>query len=215
MRARKKKYTAERLTRQENIVLTDNEFYSADWSKVFQNTQPIHLELGCGKGGFLTEMAKRNPELNFVALEKIPDVLVVAVEKAASENLSNVRFVNADAALVNYAFQRSSVDCIYINFCDPWLKTKQHKRRLTHKNFLTIYTHILKEGGKLCLKTDNRELFDFSLEEIETFGGFSLQNVTFDLHHSGFEGNVLTEYEQKFLTAGLPIHRLEAVKDYV
>lgn len=212
MRARKKKYTAERLTRQGSLVLSKLEFYNADWKNIFGNDHPIHLELGCGKGSFITETANRNPEINFVAMEKIPDVIVMAAERASEGKVTNVRFVNGDAAFIHYAFRPDSLDGIYINFCDPWLKKKQHKRRLTHHNFLDIYKFILKDGGKICFKTDNRELFDFSLEEIGNHSGFILQNVTYDLHHSGFEGNIVTEYEAKFSSQGLPIHRLEAVK---
>ena len=212
MRSRKKKYTTERIARQGERVLSNFEFYNADWQEIFGNDNPIHLEIGCGKGSFISETARRNTDINFVALEKIPDVIVMAVEKAAEENISNIRFVQGDAAYLQYAFKPQSLDCIYINFCDPWLKTKQHKRRLTHSNFLNIYNFILKTGGKVCFKTDNRELFDFSLEEIEKHPAFILQNVTFDLHNSGFEGNVVTEYEYKFSSAGMPIHRLEAIK---
>ena len=170
----------------------------------------MHLEIGCGKGRFITETAKLNPNINFLAAEKNLDVLLLAAEKIKNENVKNVKFFAGDAN--NFAdFERGKVfDRIYINFCDPWKKNRQAKRRLTHKNFLEIYKNILKDGGELHFKTDNTDLFEFSLNSFADFG-LKMKNITLNLHKSGFEGNVMTEYEKLFSEKGQPIYRCEVV----
>lgn len=141
MRARKKKNTKERLSGLSEIVLNYKEFFNADWEEIFKNKNPLHLEIGCGKGAFITKNAALSPDINFVAIEKIPDVLVIAAETAAEQKTGNVRFCNADAQFLNYAFKENSLDCIYINFCDPWLKKSSINAALHTKAFL-IYTAL-------------------------------------------------------------------------
>lgn len=212
MRARKKKHTAERLELCGDIVVKNAEGNAGLWSQIFNNTNPCHLEIGCGKGSFIVEMAKRNPNINFIALEKIGDILVMAAEEALPLSLQNLRFVNSDAMFLPYMFQKGELSVIYLNFSDPWPSSKKIKKRLTHKDFALSYKKILNKKGEIHLKTDNKDLFEFSLEEL-SHCGFYLKDITFDLHNSSFKENVLTEYEKKFLEQGLPIHRAVAVKN--
>lgn len=203
MRMRKKKHGAERL------AACDFLFYDKE-KNPFENGHSLHLEIGCGKGAFITETARRHPEINFIALEKISDVLLLAMERAAREGLPNLRFLNCDAQILPEKLPPHSLGRIYLNFSDPWPKKGHSKRRLTHRRFLEIYRSLLCEGGGIYQKTDNAVLFDFSLEEFAACG-FRLENVTRDLHHSIWEAdNIHTEYEDHFSQQGYAIHRLEA-----
>ncbi len=172
---------------------------------------PLHIEIGCGKGAFICAAAALHPEINYIAVEKISNVIVLAMEKAKEANLKNLKFIRGDFSLIAQDFPDGCADRIYLNFSDPWPKTGYAKRRLTHGAFLELYKRILKTGGEIHFKTDNRPLFEFSLETFPE-NGFALKNITFDLHNSGFEGNIMTEYEKRFSEAGTPICRLEAVK---
>ena len=169
---------------------------------------PIVLELGCGKGGFTAKTAAAEPDVLLIAVEKVPDAMVVAMERAKNDDLKNVWFVDGDAALLPDMFAPGEIDRLYINFCDPWPKSNQKKRRLTHGNFLKKYRQVLARGGQIHFKTDNDKLFEWSLEEIPQFG-FQLSEVTRDLHADGPVG-VMTDYEAKFHELGTPIHRLVA-----
>ncbi len=209
MRMRKKKNCAARMARCGDIRVTEPERYKGRWSEVFGNDNPIHIEIGCGKGAFVTGMAKLYPDVNFIAIEKVEDVIVMAMEKAVAAELNNVRFMDMDAERIEDFFTKGEIKRIYLNFSDPWKKNKQAKRRLTHKNFLDRYKNVLNNGDYIWFKTDNIKLFEFSLNSFAQ-ENFKLQNITLDLHNSGFEGNVITEYEQRFLDLGQPIYRLEA-----
>lgn len=209
MRMRKKKNCAARIERCGDIRITDPENYKGKWNEVFGNDNPIHVEIGCGKGSFIVGMAKMYPDVNFIAIEKVEDVIVMAMEKAIANEIENVRFMDLDAERIEEFFEKGEIQRIYLNFSDPWKKGKQAKRRLTHKNFLDKYKKILNSGDYIWFKTDNQKLFEFSLNSFCT-EGFKLRNITLDLHNSGFEGNVITEYEQRFLDLGQPIYRLEA-----
>lgn len=209
MRMRKKKHCGERLENCSVLWIKEPETIKGQWSGIFENSNPIHVEIGCGKGQFICTMAKNNPDINFIAIDVIPDVLVLALEKAVAMNLTNVRFIIADAALLCNYFEFDEIQRIYLNFSDPWKKSRQAKRRLTHKNFLDVYKQLLRQGNLICFKTDNKPLFEFSLNSFAQ-ENFKLQNITFDLHNSKFEGNVMTEYETRFAEAGMPIYRLEA-----
>lgn len=209
MRMRKKKNCAVRMESCEKVWVHDPALEKGKWNEVFDNHNPIHLEIGCGKGKFITEMAEKNPDINYIAVDLFADVLVLAMEKAKAQNVANVRFFLGNAALLEEYFAFDEVKRIYLNFSDPWKKNKQAKRRLTHKNFLDIYKKILKNGNYICFKTDNKALFEFSLNSFAQ-ENFKMQNITLDLHHSGFEENVMTEYEAKFSEMGMPIYRLEA-----
>lgn len=210
MRMRKKKNCAARIERCSDIRITEPEQYKGKWNEVFGNENPIHIEIGCGKGSFITGMAKMYPDINFIAIEKVEDVIVMAMEKTMEQGITNVLFMDLDAERIEDFFEKGEISRIYLNFSDPWKKNKQAKRRLTHKNFLDKYKNVLNNGDYIWFKTDNRKLFEFSLNSFAQ-ENFKLSNITLDLHNSGFEGNVITEYEQRFLDLGQPIYRLEAV----
>ena len=179
------------------------------WAEVFQNDHPIHIEVGMGKGQFIIEMARRNPEVNYIGIEKYSSVLVRAVEKLEDFEQDNLRLIRMDAENIEEVFDKDEVDRIYLNFSDPWPKDRHAKRRLTSTRFLERYNNILTPEGRV---TDNKDLFDFSLEQVEE-AGWILENHTYDLHHSEYnEGNVMTEYEEKFSAKGNPICRLVAYR---
>lgn len=209
MRMRKKKNCAARIERCGDIRITDPEAHKGKWNEVFGNDNPIHVEIGCGKGSFVVGMAKMYSDVNFIAIEKVEDVIVMAMEKAIENEVKNVLFMDLDAERIEDFFEKGEIERIYLNFSDPWKKSKQAKRRLTHKNFLDRYKKVLNSGDFIWFKTDNRKLFEFSLNSF-CAEGFRLQNITLDLHDSGFTGNVITEYEQRFIDLGQPIYRLEA-----
>lgn len=182
------------------------------WAEVFGNDYPIHIEVGMGKGQFIIEMAKRNPEINYIGIEKYSSVLVRAVEKLEDFEQNNLRLIRMDAENIEEVFDKDEVDRIYLNFSDPWPKDRHAKRRLTSTRFLERYNNILTPEGRVMFKTDNKDLFDFSLEQVEE-AGWILENHTYDLHHSEYnEGNVMTEYEEKFSAKGNPICRLVAYR---
>jgi len=171
---------------------------------------PCELEIGCGKGRFIVETAKANPGKRYIAVELITDALITALELAKAEKIPNVMFINANAKDLAAWFKNGDITVIYLNFSDPWQKSRHAKRRLTYRSFLSIYRELLQDGGKLCFKTDNRDLFDFSLEELKECG-WRVEKVTNDLHSSEYnEGNIMTEYEKAFSEKGVPINRLEA-----
>ena len=205
MRMRTRSHLNERIAACENILLEN--FNGA--AREFVGNGPLHIEIGCGKGRFISETAKRNPDVRYIAIEKVSNVMVLAMEKAVKAEVSNLRFMRGNFQILAESFPDKSVDRIYLNFSDPWPKKGYAKRRLTHGGFLEIYKRILKDDGEICFKTDNRELFDFSLESFPE-NGFSLSEVTFDLHGSDFEGNIMTEYEERFSEMGFPICRLVA-----
>ena len=182
------------------------------WAEVFGNDHPIHIEVGMGKGQFIIEMARRNPEVNYIGIEKYSSVLVRAVEKLEDFEQDNLRLIRMDAENIEEVFDKDEVDRIYLNFSDPWPKDRHAKRRLTSTRFLERYDNILTPEGRVMFKTDNKDLFDFSLEQVEE-AGWILENHTYDLHHSEYnEGNVMTEYEEKFSAKGNPICRLVAYR---
>ena len=182
------------------------------WAEVFQNDHPIHIEVGMGKGQFIIEMAKRNLEINYIGIEKYSSVLVRAVEKLEDFEQNNLRLIRMDAENIEEVFDKDEVDRIYLNFSDPWPKDRHAKRRLTSTRFLERYNNILTPEGRVMFKTDNKDLFDFSLEQVEE-AGWILENHTYDLHHSEYnEENVMTEYEEKFSAKGNPICRLVAYR---
>lgn len=182
------------------------------WKEQFGNDAPLHVEIGMGKGKFITTLAELHPEINYIGVEKYASVLIRAIEKRREKELPNLIFLSVDAVDLPEMFDRNEIDRIYLNFSDPWPKERHARRRLTSREFLARYEQFLKPEGEICFKTDNRPLFDFSLEEAKE-AGWELTDVTFDLHHSEFmEGNVMTEYEEKFSAKGNPIHRLVAKK---
>lgn len=209
MRVRKKKNCAARMESCADLWIKEPKELKGKWQEAFGNSNPIHIEIGCGKGNFVTGMAKMYPDVNFVAIEMVEDVIVMAMEKARDRECTNVLFADINAEELNEVFSEAEVDRIYLNFSDPWKKNKQAKRRLTHKNFLDRYKKVLKKNEFIFFKTDNKNLFEFSLNSFAQ-EDFKMRNITLDLHNSGFIGNVMTEYEQRFVELGQPIYRLEA-----
>lgn len=198
------------------IVVKQEKDYKGKWKEVFGNTNPIHIEIGMGKGQFLLTLAKRNPHINYVGIERYSSVLLRATEKFDTEEfceLKNVRFICMDAMELPEVFESGEIGKIYLNFSDPWPKARHARRRLTSIQFLAQYEKVLVRGGNVEFKTDNRLLFEFSLEQVEE-AGWTLLGHTFDLHHDAKmnEGNVMTEYEEKFSGMGNPIHKLIATR---
>lgn len=194
-------------------VFTEPEGMKGTWSEVFNNDNPVRIEIGMGKGRFVSTLAQLNPDINYVGIEKYSSVLLRAVEKQDELNLPNLRFIRMDAEAIAEVFDRGEVDRIYLNFSDPWPKDRHAKRRLTSRQFFERYNIILKKDGQVEFKTDNRPLFDFSVEEVKE-AGWQLRAVTYDLHNDAklCEGNVMTEYEERFSAAGNPICKLIAVR---
>lgn len=195
----------------DTYAFQDNEAvsYKGKWNTtVFENNHPLHIEIGMGKGRFLMELARQNPDINYIGIEKYSSVLLRALEKQAEEPLPNIFFIRMDAENITDIFDTGEIAQIYLNFSDPWPKDRHAKRRLTSRQFLARYDKILAPDGSVIFKTDNRSLFDFSLEEIKA-AGWILKMHTFDLHHSEYlDGNVMTEYESKFVALGNPICKL-------
>ena len=210
MRMRRKKNRVPRMERCAQWLISDPQALRGNWRSLLPGAKELRIELGCGKGRFTCQTAAAAPEVLFVAVERVPDAMVMAMERARDMELHNVFFIDADAANLPAFFAPDEVDLIYINFCDPWRQRKKWaKRRLTHRNFLNLYEVLFGEkGGEVFMKTDNQPLFDFSLNEIAD-KGWRLHNISLDLHNSDYEGNVMTEYEKKFSEMGQPIFRLE------
>ncbi|MDE6759398.1 MAG: tRNA (guanosine(46)-N7)-methyltransferase TrmB [Lachnospiraceae bacterium] len=184
--------------------------YRGKWNTVFGNDHPLHIEIGMGKGQFIMTLAEKNPDINYVGIEKYSSVLVRAIEKQEEMNLPNLFFIRMEAENIAEVFDEGEVERIYLNFSDPWPKDRHAKRRLTSMQFLERYEQILKKEGHVIFKTDNRELFDFSLEQAMASPHWKIFNHTFDLHQSEYvEGNVMTEYETKFVEKGNAICRME------
>ena len=182
-----------------------------DFKKAFGNGQPVALEIGCGKGGFICALAQAQPDMNFLALEKMSNVILTPLEETAKLGITNVRYLNIRAECLPCYIPEGSLDAIYLNFSTPLPKLGYATQRLTHRNFLEMYKKLLKKGGRILQKTDDRDFFEFSLGEYRACG-FKLENVTYDLHKDGnSEWNIVTEYEQKWVERGLPIHRVEAI----
>jgi len=202
MRMRKKKHTGERIQACLEYL---------NYNYMFDAGREIYLEIGCGKGEFICDMAQKYPDVNFIAVEYIADVIVMAMEKVKSMYLSNVKFLIENALNLEKHFPENQISALYLNFSDPWRKRYQWHFRLTHKNFLEIYKKILKPGAKIMLKTDNKDFFDFSVKSF-TSNGFTIENQTYDLYNSEFvNGNIQTEYEKKFVEQNVPIYYLIAV----
>lgn len=191
-----------------SLVIHEPEKQKGIWQQLFENSNPIHIEIGMGKGRFIYEMAKEHPDINYVGIEKYSSVLLRAVQKMEEEPLPNLRFIRMDAEEITEVFAKDEVDRIYLNFSDPWPKDRHAKRRLPSREFLARYDSFLKRDGQLQFKTDNRGLFDFAVEELP-FAGWKIDNITYDLHHDEemMKGNIMTEYEEKFSSMGNPIYK--------
>ena len=208
MRMRKKPNLIPRMERCAAVLIRDPEEHRGRWRELMPQAAQLRLELGCGKGRFTAETAAAEPDVLFIAVERVPDAMVIAMERVTAMGLRNVFFVDGDAALLPNYFEPGEVERIYINFCDPWPTNRHAKRRLTHENFLLLYRRVLREGGQIHFKTDNRDLFEWSLFQYPR-PGYTLGEVTRDLHAGGVCG-VMTDYEEKFHNLGTPINRCVA-----
>ena len=200
------------------IAVKESKEYRGKWNTLFENNNPIHIEIGMGKGQFILTLAKQNPQINYIGIERYSSVLLRALEKFDTEEfceLTNVRFICMDAMELPDVFEAEEVEKIYLNFSDPWPKKRHARRRLTSTVFFAQYDKVLAKDGVVEFKTDNRPLFEFSLEQVEE-AGWKLLGSTFDLHHDAAmnQGNVMTEYEEKFSAQGNPIHKLIATRIY-
>ena len=180
------------------------------WRELFGRQAPLHVELGTGKGDFISQLAALHPEINYIGIEAQQDVLYSAAQKVRERELPNVKLLVFDINNIEDIFAPGEVDRFYVNFCDPWPKARHAKRRLTHVNFLEKYRRLLKKGGELFFKTDNRPLFDFSLEQFE-LAGLQVADISFDLHAEQRPDNIMTEYERKFSGFGEKINRCEVI----
>ena len=209
MRMRRRNNLEPRMAACESVWIHDPEARHGHWRELMPQCRELRVEVGCGKGKFTVETAQAEPDVLLIAIERVPDALVLAMESAVKLGLKNVFFVSLDAANIDQFFDESEIDLLYINFCDPWPRKKNAKRRLTYHSFLEKYKKVLKLGGEIHFKTDNAKLFEWSLPEMESCM-LSLRNVTRDLHANGPVG-IMTGYEEKFYALGTPINRVEAV----
>ena len=189
-------------------VIHEPQNYKGKWNEIFSNDHPIRIEIGMGKGRFIMDLARMNPTINYVGIEKYSSVLLRGVQKMEAEPLSNIYFIRMDAEEITNVFGREEVDRIYLNFSDPWPKDRHAKRRLPSREFLRRYHEILVRDGVIEFKTDNHDLFRFALDELEP-AGWHLDQMTEDLHHDEemMQGNVMTEYEERFSSMGNPIYK--------
>ncbi|MDF2612439.1 MAG: tRNA ((7)-)-methyltransferase [Clostridia bacterium] len=212
MRLRRDRRAPEYLENDERVILNPQDF-KGNWKENFGNDHPIHVEFGCGKGGFITELAIRNPNINYIAAERAETVVYKACKKANDKEdiPDNLRFLYFDVNNCKDIFEKGEVERIYLNFSDPWPKKRHAYKRLTNRGFLEKYEYILAEKGEIHFKTDNKGLFAYSIEEFSAMK-WVMKNVTLDLHNSDMEDNIMTEYEKKFSEMGYTINRLEAYK---
>ena len=210
MRMRKRHNLDSRMEKCAELLTGEPEKLRGSWRGEFGHEGKLFLELGCGKGRFTVDTAAENPDVLLIAVEKVPDAMIIAMERAKERELENVRFIEGDAAKLKEMFANGEIDRIYINFCDPWPKSRDAKHRLTAPGFLRSYADILPLGGEIRFKTDNRPLFDWSLDALRS-EGWEIRDLTNDLHKNGVCG-IMTDYERKFHGMGIPINALTAVK---
>ena len=187
-------------------IVQDPAACKGKWRERFGNDYPVHLEIGTGKGKFINQLAAENPDINYVGIEKYSSVLIRALDKLDETQITNLLFIRGDSELICEYFGEGEVDRIYLNFSDPWPKDRHAKRRLPSKEFLRRFAQILSDEGTIEFKTDNRDLFDFAVDEVEA-GGFKILQITYDLHNDPVmnQGNIMTEYEERFSAKGNPI----------
>ncbi|MFT8322836.1 MAG: tRNA (guanosine(46)-N7)-methyltransferase TrmB [Bacillus sp. (in: firmicutes)] len=208
MRLRHKPWAKDKLSSYPQYVVQSPEENKGKWHHIFEQDGPIHIEIGTGKGRFISEMAKANPSINYIGIELQESVIVSALDQLIEANVPNVKLMNSNAADLTTFFAAGEVNRVYLNFSDPWPKTRHEKRRLTYKTFLNTYEEILMENGEIHFKTDNQGLFEYSLRSFSEYG-LLLKYISLDLHQSDYEGNIMTEYEEKFSNKGNRIYRCE------
>jgi len=209
MRVRNRKGSTELLEAHPQYVILNPADAKGRWQEIFGNDHPIHVEVGSGKGAFVSGMAKANPDINYIGIDIQKSVLSYALDKVLATDVPNIKLLWVDGSDLTDYFEDGEIDRLYLNFSDPWPKKRHEKRRLTYQSFLSTYQQILPENGEIHFKTDNRGLFEYSLVSFSQYG-MKLKGVWLDLHASDFEDNVLTEYEQKFANKGQVIYRVEA-----
>lgn len=209
MRVRNRKGATELLEAHPQYVILNPADAKGRWQEIFGNDHPIHVEVGSGKGAFVSGMAKANPDINYIGIDIQKSVLSYALDKVLATDVPNIKLLWVDGSDLTEYFEEGEIDRLYLNFSDPWPKKRHEKRRLTYQSFLATYQQILPENGEIHFKTDNRGLFEYSLVSFSQYG-MKLKGVWLDLHASDFEDNVLTEYEQKFANKGQVIYRVEA-----
>ena len=209
MRVRNRKGSTKLLEAHPQYVILNPADAKGRWQEIFGNDHPIHVEVGSGKGAFVSGMAKANPEINYIGIDIQKSVLSYALDKVLATDVPNIKLLWVDGSDLTDYFEEGEIDRLYLNFSDPWPKKRHEKRRLTYQSFLATYQQILPENGEIHFKTDNRGLFEYSLVSFSQYG-MKLKGVWLDLHASDFEDNVLTEYEQKFANKGQVIYRVEA-----
>jgi tRNA (guanine-N7-)-methyltransferase len=210
MRLRNLKRAQHIINESKYIVHTPNDF-RGKWHTLFNNNNPIHVEIGMGKGKFILENALQYPNINFIGIEKYDSIIARAIKKIDSYEINNINLIRMDAINIDVVFYQE-INRIYLNFSDPWPKKRHANRRLTSNFFLQKYEHIFKDKKEIFLKTDNIQLFDYSLLSLSDYG-YNLKNVSYDLVNSAFADNITTEYEEKFLNDNINIYRVEAYKD--
>ncbi|WP_335871315.1 tRNA (guanosine(46)-N7)-methyltransferase TrmB [Bacillus sp. 2205SS5-2] len=208
MRLRHKPWAKDKLNSYPQYAIGTPQEHKGNWHEVFEDNQPIHIEVGTGKGQFITEMARANPSINYIGIEYYESIIITALDRLIEAELPNVKILSVDAQNLEDYFADGEIDRVYLNFSDPWPKARHAKRRLTHESFLRIYENILVNEGEIHFKTDNQGLFEYSLQSF-SFYGLPLTYVSLDLHQSDFEGNIMTEYEEKFSSKGQRIYRSE------
>lgn len=205
----RKKHWARPTMEASDLVIYDRYDHKGKWNELFKNNNDIHLELGCGRGSFITKKAELNPDTNFIAIDLKDEVLIYTLEKSEEKELRNIRIIPMNIMLIDGVFNKDEISRIYINFCNPWPKKSHNKRRLTYTSFLETYKKFLKKEGEIWFKTDDIDLFEASIEYL-TKCNFKIIFLTYDLHNSDFEGNIMTEYEKKFSSQGMKIMGLIA-----
>ncbi|EWG10582.1 tRNA (guanosine(46)-N7)-methyltransferase TrmB [Cytobacillus firmus] len=208
MRQRNKPWAKDKLAEYPQYVISEPEKYKGKWNEAFDKEQPLHIEIGTGKGRFITGMAKANPDINYIGIELAESVIVTALDRIIEEELPNIKLLNVNANDLRDYFEKGEVNRVYLNFSDPWPKKRHAKRRLTYRSFLEIYEDVLVDKGEIHFKTDNQGLFESSLMSFSDYG-MLLTFVSLDLHNSDYEGNIMTEYEEKFSSRGSRIFRCE------
>lgn len=209
MRVKNKPWAKDKIAEYPQYVVSEPEVWKGRWQERFGKKQPLHIEVGTGKGQFIYQMAKANPEINYIGIEIETSVIVTALEKLIDAPLPNLQLLRVDGRDLTEYFNEGEVDLVYLNFSDPWPKTRHAKRRLTYKTFLATYEKILVPNGEIHFKTDNQGLFEYSLASFSQYG-MIINQVWLDLHQSDYEGNIKTEYEEKFSNKGFRINRVEA-----
>ncbi len=210
MRLKKVPGALERIEASDYVIKDGKEYYGK-YETLFEKKQPIHIEIGMGKGKFITEMAQLHPEINYIGIEKFDSVLIRALEKQEEMELANLKLMRLDAEMIDEVFNHE-IDRIYLNFSDPWPKKRHAKRRLTSKEFLKAYDSIFKTTKEIIMKTDNRKLFEYSIMSFTNYG-YQIEEISLNLYDDDIKENVATEYETKFHNLGYPIYRIVVKKD--